>query len=239
MTRRSSTRRVAKGYVATHANGDPFIFTSNFSAPAALIDFTDPAAVRWWKGRIRAALKLGAEGFMQDFGEQTQIGMRFDDGSTGRTMHNRYSVLFHRATHGGGPRIRALPPGPEDLLLHPQRLLGDAGRRALRVRQLPRRRDDRLEPLGRARLADHRHAQPRDRRRLRLHDRHRRLLRHPLRADRARSCSSAGRNGRRSRRCSALHGSLAAGTHTPWSYDAATLRIYKRLAPPAPSAPNR
>jgi alpha-glucosidase (family GH31 glycosyl hydrolase) len=27
-----------------------------------------------------------------------------------------------------------------------------------------------------------------------------------------------------------IHGSVAAGTHTPWSYDAATLRIYKRLA---------
>ena len=35
---------------------------------------------------------------MQDFGEQVQDGMRFADGSTGKTMHNRYPVIFHRAS---------------------------------------------------------------------------------------------------------------------------------------------
>jgi alpha-glucosidase (family GH31 glycosyl hydrolase) len=35
---------------------------------------------------------------MQDFGEQVQVGMHFDDGSTGATMHNRLPILFHRAT---------------------------------------------------------------------------------------------------------------------------------------------
>src|SRR5699024_9689327 len=75
-----------------------YTFISNFSANGAQIDFTDPAAVRWWKGRIRTALKLGAEGFMQDFGEQVQTGMQFDDGSTGASMHNRLPVLFHKAT---------------------------------------------------------------------------------------------------------------------------------------------
>ena len=89
---------IDRGYVATEADGDPYVFDSNFSAPAAQIDFTDPAAVRWWKGRVRRRSRLGAEGFMQDFGEQVQVGMHFDDGSTGATMHNRLPVLFHRAT---------------------------------------------------------------------------------------------------------------------------------------------
>lgn len=35
---------------------------------------------------------------MEDFGEATLESMRFADGSTGRTMHNRYPVLYHRAT---------------------------------------------------------------------------------------------------------------------------------------------
>ena len=49
----------------------------------------------------------------------------------------------------------------------------------------------------------HGHAQPRDRRRVRLHDRHRRLLRRrAVRARRARSCSCAGPSGRRCRRSS-------------------------------------
>ena len=36
---------LAKGYVATTADGDPYTFLSNFSANGAQIDFTDPAAV--------------------------------------------------------------------------------------------------------------------------------------------------------------------------------------------------
>jgi alpha-glucosidase (family GH31 glycosyl hydrolase) len=89
---------LTRGYVATRADGAPYVFTSNFNTPAAMIDFTDPAAVRWWQGRIRAALDLGFDGFMQDFGEQVQADMRFHDGSTGASMHNRLPNLAHRAT---------------------------------------------------------------------------------------------------------------------------------------------
>jgi alpha-D-xyloside xylohydrolase len=89
---------VSKGYVAKTPTGQPYIFVSNFQAPAALIDFSNPEAVTWWHGRIREALELGATGFMQDFGEQTQSDMVFHDGSTGAEMHNRYPLLFHRAT---------------------------------------------------------------------------------------------------------------------------------------------
>lgn len=89
---------LAKGYVATHADGSPYTFVSNFNAPGAQIDFTNPAAVAWWKGRVTHALELGAEGFMQDFGEQVLSDMHFADGSTGETMHNRLPTLFHRAT---------------------------------------------------------------------------------------------------------------------------------------------
>jgi sulfoquinovosidase len=89
---------VHRGYVARTATGAPFVFISNFGAPAALIDFTNLAARRWWTGRIDAALDLGADGFMLDFGEQVQPGMRFADGSTGEQMHNRYPIVYQRAT---------------------------------------------------------------------------------------------------------------------------------------------
>jgi alpha-glucosidase (family GH31 glycosyl hydrolase) len=36
------------------------------------------------------------DGFMQDFGEQVQRDMHFANGETGRTMHNRYPVIWHR-----------------------------------------------------------------------------------------------------------------------------------------------
>ena len=56
------------------------------------------ATLRWWRARLELLLDAGADGFMQDFGEQVQDGMSFADGSTGRTMHNRYPVIFHRAS---------------------------------------------------------------------------------------------------------------------------------------------
>jgi alpha-glucosidase (family GH31 glycosyl hydrolase) len=41
---------------------------------------------------------LGADGFMQDYGEQVLFSMRFHDGSTGVTEHDKYLVQYDRAT---------------------------------------------------------------------------------------------------------------------------------------------
>ncbi|MFL5823923.1 MAG: TIM-barrel domain-containing protein [Solirubrobacteraceae bacterium] len=102
---------LAHGYVATYADGRPYTFVSNFARPGAQIDFTNPAAVRWWKGRIRAALNLGADGFMQDFGEQVLADMHFHDGETGATMHNRLPVLYDRATRQAVKAYERAHPG--------------------------------------------------------------------------------------------------------------------------------
>lgn len=107
---RAFDEALEKGYVATHADGSPYVFTSNFNKDGAVIDFTDPAAVRWWKGRIRAALELGADGFMQDFGEQVVADMHFHDGSTGVRMHNRLPTLAHRATREAIQRFERRHP---------------------------------------------------------------------------------------------------------------------------------
>lgn len=98
-------------WVATTAGGDPYLYVGNFNNLTAQIDFTDPGARRWWRERIHAALDLGADGFMQDFGEQVQNGMHFDDGSTGAEMHNRYPVLFHRVTRDAIDSYERRHPG--------------------------------------------------------------------------------------------------------------------------------
>jgi alpha-D-xyloside xylohydrolase len=76
----------------------PYVFGSNGGAPATLLDFKRKRTLAWWKARLELLLDAGADGFMQDFGEQVQDGMEFADGRDGRTMHNRYPIVFHRAS---------------------------------------------------------------------------------------------------------------------------------------------
>ncbi len=109
------TEAVSQGYVAKTLLGTPYIFGGNFFGPSVLIDYTHPPAVRWWKDRIRATLDEGADGFMQDFGEQTMGDMLFADGRTGLALHNRYPVLYHRATREAIDEWRAVHPGREDI----------------------------------------------------------------------------------------------------------------------------
>lgn len=97
--------------VATTESGEPYIFTDNFAAPAAIIDFTNPAAVAWWRSRIDHALELGAEGFMLDFGEEVQPDMQFANGMNGEQMHNLYPVLVQRVTREIVEQFEATHPG--------------------------------------------------------------------------------------------------------------------------------
>jgi sulfoquinovosidase len=89
---------VTHGLVARTRSGAPYTFGDSFGGRAALVDYTNPHAVQWWASRIRAALDLGADGFMQDFGEEVLPGMVFHDGETGLHMHNQYPVIYDRAT---------------------------------------------------------------------------------------------------------------------------------------------
>ncbi len=92
------TDAVLGGYTTKTVLGTPYVFGGNFLGPSILIDFTNPSARTWWKGRIKQALDEGADGFMQDFGEQVMGDMFFADGRNGYDLHNRYPVLYHRLT---------------------------------------------------------------------------------------------------------------------------------------------
>jgi alpha-glucosidase (family GH31 glycosyl hydrolase) len=218
---------VSKGYVATHADGSPYTFTSNFNADGAVIDFTNPAAVAWWQARIRRALGTGADGFMQDFGEQVLDDMHFHDGSTGAQMHNRFPILFHRATARAVATFRRRHPRRRiwwftrsgysgSAKYEPANFPGDETTDWTRSSGLASQTTDMLNrAVGGAYgfttdIGGYFDVGPYQATTKELF----------IRWAEWAALSPFFR----------VHGSVLAGTHTPWSYDADTLRTYKRMA---------
>ena len=67
------------------------------------IDFTGPDAAKFWSGLVERYTELGIDGFKLDYGEDfvpslgaTRNVWKLADGSDERTMHHRYSGLYHR-----------------------------------------------------------------------------------------------------------------------------------------------
>lgn len=218
---------LAKGYVATHADGSPYTFVSNFNDQGAVIDFTNPAAVAWWQARIRRALASGADGFMQDFGEQVLDDMHFHDGSTGAQMHNRFPILFHRATARAVATFRRHHPKrgifyftragySGSARYEPANFPGDETTDWTRSSGLASQTTDMLNrAVGGAYgfttdIGGYFDIGPYQATTKELF----------VRWAEWAALSPFFR----------VHGSVLAGTHTPWSYDAETLRIYKRMA---------
>jgi alpha-D-xyloside xylohydrolase len=84
-------RRSGEVYVHRLGNSPTFV--------GSCLDFTNPATVAWWQGHIRRLVRLGADGFKTDFGEQIPDDAVFWDGRTGRELHNLYPRLYNQATH--------------------------------------------------------------------------------------------------------------------------------------------
>ena len=87
-----------RGFTVRTATGRTYTTTGTLQQNIALLDFTNPAAVRWWKGEVAKVLNLGFDGFMADFGEEVIADMHFHNRQTGVTMHNQYPILYAKAT---------------------------------------------------------------------------------------------------------------------------------------------
>lgn len=64
----------------------------------SLIDFTNPAAKKWWQGQLAKAIAMGADGFKNDDAEGSFVSdVVFAGGEDPQTMRNRYAVEYNRA----------------------------------------------------------------------------------------------------------------------------------------------
>jgi alpha-D-xyloside xylohydrolase len=85
------------GYFVKNLKGEPYVGRW-WKGEGSLVDFTKPAAKRWWQDQVRLAIAAGADGFKDDDAEGNFIGdVTFADGADQRVMRNRYAVLYNNA----------------------------------------------------------------------------------------------------------------------------------------------
>ncbi len=85
-----------KGYLLKKADGDIWQWDL-WQGGCSVIDFTNPAAVEWYKDKLRGLLAQGVDAFKTDFGERIPTDVVYADGSDPVWMHNYYTYLYNKA----------------------------------------------------------------------------------------------------------------------------------------------
>jgi alpha-D-xyloside xylohydrolase len=84
------------GYFIKRADGSAYQ-TDQWQAGMAIVDFTNPAAVKWYTGHLERLLDMGVDCFKTDFGERIpEDAVYFDSGDPER-HHNYYTYLYNKA----------------------------------------------------------------------------------------------------------------------------------------------
>ena len=84
-----------KGYFLRRKDGS--IFQTDLWQPGmAIVDFTNPAACKWFGDGIRRLCAQGVDAVKTDFGERIPTDVVYYDGSDPAAMHNYYSYLYNK-----------------------------------------------------------------------------------------------------------------------------------------------
>ncbi len=67
-----------------------------WQAGMGIVDFTNPAARRWFGDKLRALVDMGVDTFKTDFGERIPTDVVYYDGSDPVKMHNYYPYLYNK-----------------------------------------------------------------------------------------------------------------------------------------------
>lgn len=84
------------GYLVKTKDGDVWQW-DRWQGGMGLVDFTNPAAVRWYKDKLKALIDMGVDSFKTDFGERIPTDVVYFDGSDPVKMHNYYTHLYNKA----------------------------------------------------------------------------------------------------------------------------------------------
>ena len=82
------------GYCVKNKEGNDYLVTIT-TFPAAMIDFTNPAAYEWYKGLIKEnMIGLGMDGWMADFGEYLPVDCVLYSGEDPSVIHNQWPAIW-------------------------------------------------------------------------------------------------------------------------------------------------
>ena len=85
-----------KGYLVKRADGKGIKQIDNWQPGMGLVDFTNPAAAKWYTDKLKTLLDMGVDCFKTDFGERIPVDVEYFDGSDPRGMHNYYTGLYNK-----------------------------------------------------------------------------------------------------------------------------------------------
>lgn len=86
------------GYFVKRTNGDVWQWDM-WQPGMALVDFTNPAACKWYQGYLAKLLDMGVDCFKTDFGERIPTDVLYYDGSDAKKMHNYYTFLYNQCVY--------------------------------------------------------------------------------------------------------------------------------------------
>ena len=88
-----------KGYFIKRTNGQVWQWDM-WQAGMAIVDFTNPAACRWFQDKLEILLDMGVDCFKTDFGERIPTeNVTYFDGSDPDKMHNLYTYLYNKCVY--------------------------------------------------------------------------------------------------------------------------------------------
>ncbi len=85
------------GYLIQRKDGS--IWQTDLWQPGmGIVDFTNPAATKWYQDKLKVLLDMGVDCFKTDFGERIPVkDIAYYDGSDPVKMHNYYPFLYNKA----------------------------------------------------------------------------------------------------------------------------------------------
>jgi alpha-D-xyloside xylohydrolase len=96
---------VAAGALARRRGGYTYLLAGGNTEDVAVIDYSNPDALRWIDSRLGPLFDLGVAAFKADFGEGAPPDAIYH-GLPGESMHNAYPLLYNRAIWEASERAR-------------------------------------------------------------------------------------------------------------------------------------